>query len=61
MTIIQTTVWFFGKKKKKKINQKIILTKSQKTLTSRLKNRTKQNPLNRAVMIKKLKPHMVTG
>lgn len=36
ITIVQTTVWFFGKKKKNEM--KTILTKSQKTLTSRLGN-----------------------
>lgn len=57
ITIVQTTVWFFGKKKRKENNS------HQKSKNPDFKTwkQNEKNPLKRAVMIKKLKPHMVTG
>lgn len=49
----------FRQEKKKK--RKIILTKSQKNPDFKTWKQNEKNPLKRAVMIKKLKPHMVTG
>lgn len=59
ITIVQTTVWFFGKKKKKwNENNSHQKSKNPDFKTGELKEK---NPPQRAVMIKKLKPHMVTG
>lgn len=58
ITIVQTTVWFFGKKKKRKENNSHQKSKNPDFKTWK---QNEKNPLKRAVMIKKLKPHMVTG